>query len=135
MVAAVLVAPQVAWGTSPHDEPLVLEPAAPGVWRGDAKGMIVEFRGAPGSDALSIRFVGQSGDPVSPPPAREVTLTPPRGAAVSFSPSATGWLSKQAALPLEDGSRLSIIEADHRHDFRLNVHAKPPASQPDGRTP
>lgn len=137
IAAALLWGPLPAW-TAPHDEqPLVVEPRAPGVWRADAKGTIIEFQTTSGSQgALSIRFVGQGGETIAPPPARQVSLTSPGGPAVSFSPSAGGWVSTiQAPIP-QDGALLSIIEADHRHNFRLNVHAKPSEpNQPRGRTP
>lgn len=137
IAAALLWAPLPAW-TAPRDEqPLVVEPVAPGVWRADAKGMTIEFQATSGSQGvLSIRFVGQGGEPIAPPPARQVNLTSPGGPAVSFSPSAGGWTSTTQVRAPQDGALLSIIEADHRHDFRLNVHAKPSEpSQPSGRTP
>ncbi|WP_375269056.1 hypothetical protein [Phenylobacterium sp.] len=98
--------------------------------------MIIEFLARSGSQgALSIRFIGQGGESIAPPPARQVILTPPGGPTVSFSPSAGGWTSTTRARAPQDGALLSIIEADHRHDFRLNVHAKPDSTQPTERTP
>lgn len=137
IAAALLCAPLAAWAAPHEEQPLVVEPATPGVWRADAKGVIIEFLGPSGSQgALSIRFVGQGGESIAPPPARQVSLTLPGGPAVSFSPSAGGWTSTTQARAPQDGALLSIIEADHRHDFRLNVHAQPSASsQPNGKTP
>jgi len=137
MAAALLWAPLPAWA-APHDEqPLVVEPVAPGVWRADAKGMIIEFQTTSGSQgALSIRFIGQGGESIAPPPARQVSLTPPSGPAVSFSLAAGGWTSTTRARAPADGALLSILEADHHHAFRLNVHARPSdSSPPNGRTP
>jgi len=137
IAAALLWAPLSAWAAPHEEQPLVVEPVTPGVWRADAKGMIIEFLATSGSQgALSIRFIGQGGESIAPPPARQVSLTPPGGPAVSFSPSAGGWTSTTQARAPQDGALLSIIEADHRHDFRLNVHAQPSASsQPNGKTP
>ena len=137
IAVALLCAPLSAWAAPHEEQPLVVEPVTPGVWRADAKGMIIEFLAPSGSQgALSIRFIGQGGESIAPPPARQVSLTPPGGPAVSFSPSAGGWTSTTQARAPQDGALLSIIEADHRHDFRLNVHAQPSASsQPNGRTP
>lgn len=105
------------------ERPLVLEPVSPGVWRADARGMTLEFRrGGPEEEArLTIRFVGASGDTVAPPTARRVTLTSP-GAEITFEPVGQVWVSTAAAAVPRDGSLLSIVEADHHHDFRLNVH-------------
>jgi len=139
LIAAALLWAPLAASAAPHEElPLVVEPVTPGVWRADAKGMVIEFQAPAGvQGALSIRFIGPGGESIAPPPARQVSLTPPAGRpAVSFSPSAGGWTSTtQARAPL-DGALLSVIEADHRHDFRLNVHAQPSDStQPTERTP
>ena len=138
LVAAVLLwAPLPAWTAPRNEQPLVVEPVAPSIWRADAKGTIIEFQTTSGSQgALSIRFIGQGGEAIAPPPARQVCLTSAGGPAVPFSPSAGGWVSTTQAPAPQDGALLSIIEADHRHDFRLNVHAKPSEpSQPSGRTP
>ena len=137
IAAALLWAPLSAWAAPHEEQPLVVEPGAPGVWRAEAKGMIIEFLARSGSlGALSIRFIGQGGESIAPPPARQVILTPPDGPAVSFSPSAGGWTSTTQARAPQDGALLIIIEADHRHDFRLNVHAQPSDStQPTERTP
>ncbi|MFZ5685568.1 MAG: hypothetical protein ACOY9C_13110 [Pseudomonadota bacterium] len=137
LIAAALLWAPLAASAAPHEEqPLVVEPARPGVWRADAKGMLIEFQAPFGSQgALSIRFIGQGGESIAPPPARQVSLTSSGGPAVSFSPSAGGWTSTTQAPAPQDGALLSIIEADHRHDFRLNVHAKPDSTQPTERTP
>ncbi|ODT84634.1 MAG: hypothetical protein ABS78_22445 [Phenylobacterium sp. SCN 70-31] len=136
IAAALLWAPLPAW-TAPRDEqPLVVESVAPGVWRADARGMITEFQATSGSQgALSIRFVGQGGEAIAPPPARQVSLASPGGPTVSFAPSAGGWTSETRARAPQDSALLSIIEPDHCHEFRLNVHAPPSdSSQSKGRT-
>lgn len=136
IAATLLWAPLSAWAAPHEEQPLVVEPVTPGVWRADAKGMIIEFQAPAGVlGGLSIRFIGQGGESIAPPPARQVILTPPGGPAVSFSPSAGGWTSTTQARAPQDGALLSIIEADHRHDFRLNVHAKPDSTQQAERTP
>lgn len=97
-------------------QPLVLESVETDVWRADARGTKVEFR-------LTR----------SPPPAREVTLTDPAGVVTRFRTERDAWISQASAGAPRDGSLLSIVEPNHRHDFRLNVHTvSPPAGSGAG---
>lgn len=105
---------------------LIVEPAGPDLWRADAAGQWLQFsidRKAGG--ILEIGFISKGGEAVSAPPTKSVTLTSPQGDRVAFMPGGSGWRSRSAAGPPVDGATLSIIEADHRHDFRLNVHDTP----------
>jgi len=110
---------------------LVLEATAPGVWRAEARRMTVEFRrtGAETDPRLTIRFLDANGEVVSPPTARRVTLSAPDQAIV-FTLNGREWTSTSMQFAPREGAMLSIVEADHQHDFRLNVHA--PAS-PEAR--
>lgn len=120
--AALMTSPTL--GASLPPRPLLVEPAGPDAWRADATGMRIEFKLVRERDArLTIGFAGAKGEAVAPPAARQITLTSPRGDKTAFAASGRQWISTTNAGPLEDGSRLSIIEADHRHDFYLNVHA------------
>lgn len=110
---------------------LILEAAAPGVWRAEARRMTVEFRrtGAENDPRLTIRFLDANGEVVSPPTAHRVTLSAPDEAIV-FALNGREWISTSTQSAPREGAKLSIVEADHQHDFRLNVHA--PAS-PEAR--
>lgn len=107
--------------------PLVIEQIAEQVWRGDARGLTVEIRQEP-DGRLVVAFLGAGGEAVAPPPADEVTLTTAAGVQTRFELGGATWRSQSAARPPADGARLSIVEADHRHDFELNVHAPDPKS-------
>lgn len=116
--------------------PLVLEAAGPNVWRADARGTIIEFRLAGGPPpTLVIRFLGVSGLPTLAPPARDVILKQPLGALTRFATEGDSWVSKSPTPALRDGSILSIVEPDHRHDFLLNVHDAAAAAEPPKGAP
>jgi hypothetical protein len=103
----------------------VIEQIADQVWRGDARGLTVEIRQEP-DGRLVVAFLSAGGEAVAPPPADEVTLTTAAGAQTRFEVGGATWRSQNPAGPPTDGARLSITEADHRHDFQLNVHAVDP---------
>lgn len=101
--------------------PLVVDPVGAGVWLGEARGSTLEFRRDP-AGLLIIRFLGRDGAAVAPPPADRVTLKSPGGGVTTFVASGQAWRAT-GRTTLEEGALLSISEADHHHDFRLNVHA------------
>jgi len=108
--AALLTAPPSA---AADERPLIVERVDVGVWRADAQGVIVEFVRNPDA-ALSIGFLGQDGQSVTPPPAIRGAL---RGseAAQAFALAGRVWVSTGRVETLEDGSMLSIVEGDHHH--------------------
>lgn len=107
---------------------LIVEPVATDLWRADAAGQWLQFaldRAAGG--ILELSFVTKGGEAMAAPPTQSVTLTAPRGRPLPFVAGGAGWRSTSGAGPPLDGSTLSIVEADHRHDFRLNVHDAAPS--------
>ena len=109
---------QAAWA----ERVLVLEATAPGVWRTKARRMTVEFRrtGAATDPRLMIRFIDANGDAVSPRTAQRVGLSA-AGETIIFRRNGRAWISTSAQSAPREGARLSIVEADHQHDFLLNV--------------
>lgn len=131
IAAALMASPTMSAPRRPR--PLIVEAVGVDAWRADARGMWIEFKlDRPRTSRLSIGFAGPQGDAVTPPAARQVTLTSPAGDKTAFAASGPLWISTTNSGPLQDGSYLSIIEADHRHDFFLNVHepAPPHATEP-----
>lgn len=134
MIAAAALVAEPGFAASPPSRGLIVEPVEPDLWRADAAGIWLQFSlDRQASGVLEISFVTTGGETMTAPPARSVTLTAPKGRPVTFLAGGAGWRSPAGAGPPADGAILSIVEADHRHDFRLNVHeaaASPPAVLP-----
>ncbi|MCI3131002.1 hypothetical protein [Phenylobacterium aquaticum] len=129
LIVAEMTASQTMAASPPY-RVLIVEPAGADLWRADAAGQWLQFsidRKAGG--VLEIAFISKGGEAMSVPPTQSVILTSPRGDRLRFTAGGSGWRSPSAAGPPVDGATLTIIEADHRHDFRLNVHDAPAPTQ------
>jgi len=123
---AVALMASPAMSAPPRPRALIVESVGVDAWRADARGMWFEFKlDRELTSRLRIGFARPQGDAVTSPTARQVTLTS-QGGKTAVAASGQLWISTTNAAPLQDGSYLSIIEADHRHDFYLNVHQPAP---------
>lgn len=132
LLAGPLWSARPALSATPPIRVLIVEPVGTDLWRADAAGQWLQFAlDRPAGGILEISFVTKGGEVMAAPPTQSVTLTAPRGRPMSLVAGGAGWRSPSGAGPPLDGATLSIVEADHRHDFRLNVHdaaQSPPAA-------
>jgi hypothetical protein len=123
MLAGALWTSGPSIAATPPVRVLVVEPVGADLWRAEAAGQWLQFALDRTAGVLEISFVTRGGEAMTAPPTRSVSLTAPKGRPVLFTAGGAGWRSPAGAGPPVDGATLNIVEADHRHDFRLNVHA------------